>query len=60
LQRDGLINSAQFVIVIGPFADDFQAQVDFREGGNANFGHVYVMVSQVLAKPFAQRGAGTG
>src|SRR5271169_5670035 len=39
VQRDGLKNGAEFVKSIGAFPKDIQAEIDFCERGNADFGH---------------------
>src|SRR5260370_10602559 len=38
-QRNSLKNSAQFMKSIGAFSEDVQAEIDFCERGNADFGH---------------------
>jgi hypothetical protein len=35
VQSDGLVNGAEFVVSIGPFAQNFEPQVDFGERAKA-------------------------
>jgi hypothetical protein len=39
VQRDGLKDGAQFVKPVGAFSEDIQAEIDFGERGNTDFGH---------------------
>jgi len=39
VKRNGLKDCAQFVIVVGAFADNVESQIDFRERWNSDFAH---------------------
>ena len=39
VQGNALKNGAQFVKAIGAFSEDIQAEIDFCERGNTDFGH---------------------
>ena len=39
VEGDGLEDGAELVVVVGALADDVEAEVDFGEGGEVDFGH---------------------
>jgi hypothetical protein len=59
-ERNSLKGGAEFVKSIGAPTQNFETQINFREGWDANSGHGGVRASRIQAKTFVRPDVWTG